>query len=202
MELAKDEKLAFEPGTSWRYSNTGMLVLGKVIEVVTKQDYFDYVREHLYKPAGMVNTDAYQLDQVNRNLAVGYDKQFHADGTKWFRNNIFMHVIRGGPAGGGYSTAEDLVTFAGALQSGKLVSPATFELLTTPKPDVHSSEYGYGFSVDPESRVVIMRRADEPGRDPTDLLAEINGQLEGMHSDGTLTRLSQRRFGGADLTAP
>src|SRR5881628_1549227 len=53
MQLAKGDSLAFEPGTRWSYSNTGMLVLGKVIEVVTKQDYFDYVREHLYKPAGM-----------------------------------------------------------------------------------------------------------------------------------------------------
>ena len=49
MQLAKGESLAFEPGTRWSYSNTGMLVLGKVIEVVTKQDYFDYVREHIYE---------------------------------------------------------------------------------------------------------------------------------------------------------
>jgi CubicO group peptidase (beta-lactamase class C family) len=154
MQLAKGDSLAFEPGTRWSYSNTGMLVLGKVIEVVTKQDYFDYVREHLYKPAGMINTDAYQLDQVNPNLAVGYQRAFRDDGTKTFRNNIFMHVIRGGPAGGGYSTAEDLVRFAEALKAGKLVSPATFELMTTPKPDANSPRYGYGFGVDPETNIV------------------------------------------------
>ncbi len=154
MQLAKDEKLAFEPGTRWSYSNTGMLVLGKVIEVVTKQDYFEYVREHLYKPTGMTNTDAYQLDEVNKNLAVGYQRDYAEDGTKRYRNNIFMHVIRGGPAGGGYSTAEDLVRFAEALRSGKLVSAATYELLTTPKPDVNSPNYGYGFGVDPETGIV------------------------------------------------
>lgn len=154
MQLAKGDSLAFEPGTRWSYSNTGMLVLGTVIEVVTKQDYFDYVREHLYKPAGMVNTDAYQLDQVNPNLAVGYQKEFREDGTPQFRNNIFMHVIRGGPAGGGYSTAEDLVRFAGALESGRLVAPKTFDLMTTAKPEVSSPRYGYGFEVDPEAGVV------------------------------------------------
>jgi len=154
MQLAKGDSLAFEPGTRWSYSNTGMLVLGKVIEVVTKQDYFDYVREHLSKPAGMVSTDAYELDRVNPNLAVGYQREFRDDGTKMFRNNIFMHVMRGGPAGGGYSTVEDLVRFAEALKAGKLVSPATFELMTSPKPEVNSPEYGYGFSVDPETRVV------------------------------------------------
>jgi len=154
MQLAKGDSLAFEPGARWSYSNTGMLVLGKVIEVVTKQDYFDYVREHLSKPAGMVNTDAYELDRVNPNLAVGYQREFREDGSKGLRNNIFMHVMRGGPAGGGYSTVEDLVRFAEALKAGKLVSPATFELMTTPKPEVHSPEYGYGFGVDPETRIV------------------------------------------------
>ena len=149
MQLAKGDSLAFEPGSRWSYSNTGMLVLGKVIEVVTKQDYFDYVREHLYRPAGMANSDAYELDHVNPNLAVGYEKAFLPDGSKQFQNNLFMHVIRGGPAGGGYSTVEDLLRFAEALKAGKLVSPATFELLTTPKPELNSPRYGYGFGVDP-----------------------------------------------------
>ena len=154
MQLAKGDSLAFEPGSRWSYSNTGMLVLGKVIEVVTKQDYFDYVREHLAKPAGMMNTDAYELDRVNRNLAVGYQREFAEDGTKQFRNNIFMHVMRGGPAGGGYSTAEDLLRFATALTSGKLVSKQAFELMTTPKPEVNSPRYGYGFGVDPQTNIV------------------------------------------------
>ena len=154
LTLAKDEKLAFEPGTRWSYSNTGMLVLGKVIEVVSKQDYFAYMREHLYKPAGMVNTDAYQLDEVNKNLAVGYQREYANDGTKRFRNNLFMHVIRGGPAGGGYSTAEDLVRFAESLKSGKLVPTAAYELLTTPKPDLNSPEYGYGFGVNVQTGIV------------------------------------------------
>lgn len=148
MQLAKGETLAFEPGTRWSYSNTGMLVLGKVIEVVSGRDYFDYVREHIAKPLGMTHTDAYELDRVNENLAVGYEKEYDDDGTKRYRNNIFLHVMRGGPAGGGYSTAPDLLRFAEALKAGKLVSPATFELMTTPKPDVSSPRYGYGFQLD------------------------------------------------------
>ena len=151
MQLAKGESLAFEPGTRWSYSNTGMLVLGRVIEVVTKQDYYDYVRERIAKPAGMTRTDAYELDGVNENLAVGYEKEYADDGTKRYRNNIFMHVMRGGPAGGGYSTAPDLLRFAEALKAGKLVRPATFELMTTPKPDVSSPRYGFGFQLDPQT---------------------------------------------------
>lgn len=153
MTLAKDEKLLFEPGSRWRYSNTGMLVLGAVIEKVTGQSYFDYVRENIYKVAGMTNTDCYELDRVNPNLAVGYEKEYTDDGIR-FRNNIFSHVMRGGPAGGGYSTVEDLLKFAVALRSNKLVGESYVKLLLSAKPELNSPRYGFGFSIDPENQVV------------------------------------------------
>ena len=153
MPLVKAESLQFEPGTRWSYSNTGMLVLGKVIEVASGQDYFHYVREHVYERAGMTNSDAYELDRVNPNLAVGYERRYTAAGVD-VRNNIFVHVIRGGPAGGGYSTVEDLTRFAVALQSGRLVRPASVRLLTSPKPEVASPEYGYGFGVEEGGKIV------------------------------------------------
>jgi len=144
-----EEKLLFEPGSKWQYSNTGMLVLGKIIEIASGQSYFDYVRDNIAKPAGMTNTDCYELDKVNRNLAVGYDKQY-TDAGVTFGNNIFMHVMRGGPQGGGYSTAEDLMKFADALRGGKLVSAETLKILNTAKTDLNSPEYGYGFFIDPK----------------------------------------------------
>ena len=102
----------------------------------------------------MMSTDTYELDLVNPNLAVGYEGEFTADGTKRYRKNIFMHVMRGDPAGGGYSAVEDLVRFAEAMTAGKLVSASTFELMTTPKPVVNSPDYGYGFGVSLEAGVV------------------------------------------------
>ena len=146
--VREDEKeISFEPGSKWEYSNTGMLVLGKVIEVVSGQSYFDYVRDNIYKPAGMMNSDAYELDRVNPNLAVGYDKRYTDTGIEW-GNNIFAHVLRGGPQGGGYSTVEDLLKFDQALRSGKLVSAETVKILTSAKPELNSPDYGYGFQVD------------------------------------------------------
>lgn len=143
--VREDEKdLKFEPGSKWQYSNTGMMVLGKVIEVVTGQSYYDYVRENIYRPAGMINTDCYELDKVNNNLAVGYDKDYTEAGIKW-RNNVFEHVMRGGPHGGGYSTVEDLLRFDQALRSGKLISAESLKLLTSAKPELNSPRYGYGF---------------------------------------------------------
>ncbi|HUF04384.1 MAG TPA: serine hydrolase domain-containing protein [Aridibacter sp.] len=148
--LAKeDESLRFEPGTERRYSNTGMLVLGKIIEVASGESYFDFVRKYVLKPAGMENTGCFELDKVNKNLAVGYEKEFTADGVT-FSNNIFTHVMRGGPQGGCYSTAEDLLKFSTALQAGKIVGKDLVEQFTTPKPELNSPRYGFGFHTLPD----------------------------------------------------
>ncbi len=149
---AADERLLFEPGTRHRYSNTGMLVAGKVIEVASGQDYYEYVRDNIYTPAGMSNTDCYELDKVNPNLAVGYEKHYGEDGIS-FRNNLFEHVMRGGPQGGGYSTVEDLLKFDVALRSNKLVGAESVKLLLSAKPELKSPRYGYGFAIDDEEKI-------------------------------------------------
>ena len=144
LALVKEEKLAFEPGTEFRYSNTGFMVLGKIIELVTHQSYLDYIDEHVYRRAGMLNSGSFDLTAVNQNLAVGYEKEFTESGFS-FSNNIFRHVVKGGPAGGGYSTVGDLLKFSLALQAGKLI-PLTMLEKTMTAPRVNE-RYGYGFDV-------------------------------------------------------
>jgi CubicO group peptidase (beta-lactamase class C family) len=136
---------SFEPGGDWAYSNAGYLVLGAIIESVTGQRYFDYVRENISKPAGMVNTDCYDVDRPIENLALGYVKEPATDGQPEWRSNIFMHVAKGGPAGGGYSTVEDLLQFDRAMRSGTLVKAETRDRMWSPKPG--SPDYGYGFGL-------------------------------------------------------
>lgn len=145
--LTRAESLQFQPGTEWRYSNTGMLLAGAVIEKASGMDYFEYIRQNITGPAGMTSTECYELDKVNPNLAVGYVRNTRPDGTVEYANNIFAHVIRGGPAGGGYSTAPDLLRFDKAMRSGKLVSEASRKQLWAPHPEVESKNYGYGFFV-------------------------------------------------------
>jgi CubicO group peptidase (beta-lactamase class C family) len=153
--LVAEETLAFEPGTDWRYSNTGMLIVGVVIEGASGRNYFDFVREEIYAPAGMVNTDCYDMDRPVPNLAIGYTKERGPNGVRW-TNNLYKHVIRGGPAGGGFSTVEDLYRFARALTGGKLVSAEMVQTLTTPKPESGSPDYGFGFGIggEPGNRIV------------------------------------------------
>jgi CubicO group peptidase (beta-lactamase class C family) len=151
--LVAEETLAFEPGTRWAYSNTGMLLAGAVLQKAAGRDYFDLVREELYGPAGMKDTDCYDIDLVVPHLAIGYSRERTPKGPVW-RSNTFEHVIRGGPAGGGYSTVGDLLAFAEALRGGRLVKAETRERLWSEKPS--SPRYGYGFGLEegPAGRIV------------------------------------------------
>ncbi len=144
--LVENEIPRFEPGTDNRYSNTGMLMLGVVIEAVSGLDYFSYVQKHIYKPAGMVNSDSYEMDQPVPNLAIGYERDHSAE-TGW-RNNLYIHVLKGGPAGGGFSTVEDLHRFALALMQYRLLNKNFSELSYSPKPELYAFGYGYGFDID------------------------------------------------------
>lgn len=137
--LVRTEKLAFAPGSRFGYSNTGMLMLGVVIEVVSGQDYYTYVQRHIHEPAGMTATGSAPMDEPVENLAMGYWRA-----PKGWRKNSFRQLFRGGPAGGGYSTVGDLYRFARALQTGKLVSPTTLNTLWTDHPP---NGYGAGFEI-------------------------------------------------------
>ena len=145
LPLFVDQPLLFEPGSEFSYSNAGYMVLGLIVERVSGQSYFDYVMESVYRPAGMINTDAYELDYVVPNLAVGYTRAGAREGG--LKNNLFTHVVKGGPAGGGYSTVEDLLAFSNALLDNRLLSPEHTELVFDGKVTrVDNIKYAYGFS--------------------------------------------------------
>jgi len=74
MAFVKDQPMAFEPGEKHEYSNAGFIVLGAVIEAVSKMDYFDYVAEYITKPLGMAGTGFYKKTDDVSNLARGYTK--------------------------------------------------------------------------------------------------------------------------------
>lgn len=149
--LFMDEPLRFEPGTRYEYCNSNFTLLGAIIEAVTGQNYFDYVREHIYTPAGMTGTAEYRRDEDVPNLAIGYYTRADELGKPGLGephpNTAFL-PMRGSPAGGGYSTVRDLYRFAQALRSGTLVSAAMAETLTEGKVNMGFSphtRYAYGF---------------------------------------------------------
>jgi CubicO group peptidase (beta-lactamase class C family) len=120
------------------YSNDGYIVLGAVIERVTGRSYRSYVRENVFRPAGMTSTDvlAYRPEQVPGMAA----------GRPWA-----APVQVGNPSGGAYSTVGDLFRFARALTGHRLLGAAmTATLLAgkvdAPRPGGPTDRYGYGFT--------------------------------------------------------
>jgi D-alanyl-D-alanine carboxypeptidase len=143
-----NDPLRFEPGKSWSYSNAGFIVLGAIVENASGQNYFDYVRDHIFVPAGMKDTASYAVKDIVPNLGTGYTRFDNGDplGIEPRVNNVMTLPMKGSPAGGGYSTAPDLLRFAQALRANKLVNAELTEKVTSGKVDTPmGSKYGYGF---------------------------------------------------------
>jgi D-alanyl-D-alanine carboxypeptidase len=136
----------FAPGSQWEYSNYGFILLGVVVANVSGEGYYDYVREHVYQPAGMTATGSDPEDRHVPNTSIGYTE----DKNEW-RPNVDSLPYRGTSAGGGYTTVEDLLRFANALQSNTLLDAAHTQLLTEGKVDIpggvpdDEARYAYGF---------------------------------------------------------
>jgi len=132
----------FEPGSRFEYSNYGFVLLGAIISRVSGQSYYDYMREHVYVPANMTSTGSDPESQDVLDRSIGYT---HMDAGSQLKPNTDTLPYRGSPAGGGYSTVEDLARFATAVEQNKLLNAHYTELLTTGKSGTPDNGYAYGF---------------------------------------------------------
>ncbi len=126
------------PGERHEYSNYGYILLGRVIEKVSGDTYAGYVRKRIFSPASMTSTDNLPEESRVADLAVPYSgNRSAADTLPW----------SGTSAGGGYSTVRDLLRFASALRSGKLLDPERLTLLWTGQVDTPrlGMRYALGF---------------------------------------------------------
>jgi CubicO group peptidase (beta-lactamase class C family) len=146
LAIASGEPPAFEPGKGWRYSNTGFQLLGRIIEIVSGKDYFDYMDQTMFKPLKLQDTGFPNYDRAGPEIALPYELRL-GEGDKLEQAVPENRVRRGGPAGDGATTAADLLRFANALRTGSVVTPATLHLLATPKPELSSPHYGYGIGL-------------------------------------------------------
>lgn len=119
LSLFAREPLRFEPGTARFYSNGGYIVLGKLIERLSGRTYYDYVLEHVARPAGMSDTRHYHTDEPVPNRAVGYTRM-----RGELSSSAASLAGRGSPAGGGFSTVDDFLKLDAALRSGALLPGA------------------------------------------------------------------------------
>lgn len=126
------------PGQAHEYSNYGYVLLGAIIERASGLAYEDYMARHVFAPAGMHDTGALPEDVDVPGRARAYTRK---DGA-WVDAADTL-PYRGTAAGGGYSTAADLLKFARALRAGILLSPASLAEATRRQ----TPWYGYGFMV-------------------------------------------------------
>ena len=168
-----DAPLAFAPGTRFEYSNGGYAVLGAIVEKLSGQRYEDYLRDHVWKVAGMRHTDHAGVSR-GPDRAIGYARFSETDplGVEPRRPNadVSEPALHGSAMlaafGGGSYTAEDLFRFTRALRTGKLLRPATAALVThgvMPLGDGGPVKYAYGFyDADRDGHRVVSHPGSNP----------------------------------------
>jgi CubicO group peptidase (beta-lactamase class C family) len=149
IDVAERKPPTFEPGTKWAYNNLGFELLGRVVEIAAGEDYYEYMMKHVFAPAGMTSTSFPLLPRNGvATVPMAYPYEIEFDGERLlFVNKLGADFRRGGPSGSGIGTALDLIALANALPSGRVVKPETFQLHSSAKPELASSNYGYGFAV-------------------------------------------------------
>ena len=143
---------AFEPGTKFAYSNMGFVLLGRVIETVTGQDYYDYVQRNVFAPVGATSASFPLLPKSGVAvvpMAYPYEPKWDNEGRLYAESQLGKQVRRGSSAGGGVVSALDLIKLSNAMRAGRIVKPETFQLHSSAKPELGSNSYGYGFIAGP-----------------------------------------------------
>lgn len=127
---------AFLPGSKQEYGNFGFVILGKILEVLSGESYEEYLKRHIFGPAGMVRTGFVDCSANEPDIAKGY---VLINGVT--HRNCATLPARGFPAGGTVSTAHDMFLFVRALQRGVLVQQDVFNDATR----THVDYMGLGF---------------------------------------------------------
>jgi serine beta-lactamase-like protein LACTB len=143
LDFFKNDALLSEPGKTFHYSTQGYTLVGCVIEGASNSKYVDFMRQNVFTPAGMDQTQA-----DNRFSIIPYRTRFyHKTESGTVENADFLDSSYKIPGGGWLSSAEDMAHFEAAILNDKLIKRATRDLMWTPlKPsDGSKDEYGLGW---------------------------------------------------------
>lgn len=145
IEMFKDRPLEFEPGTRFKYSNSGYYLLGAVVEGASGKPYARYVQEELFGPLGLSGTRYESNTEIIPGRAQGYTLK---DGR--LANDRAIGADVPGAAGSLLSTAIDLVRWEAALSGGTAVKPESYAQMTTSAvlADGSATRYGFGLRID------------------------------------------------------
>jgi serine beta-lactamase-like protein LACTB, mitochondrial len=149
LRIFKDDPLLFAPGTKYSYSTYAYNLLAGVVETASGLSFEQYLKNHVWGPAGMSATYFDHVDALIPKRA----EQYVRAGSSW-RNAPYADLSNKWAGGGILSTAEDLARFHVALDEGKLLKPATLKEMYTPYrlADGAESTYGLGWNISKDDR--------------------------------------------------
>ena len=145
-------KLDFEPNTQWSYSNTGYIILARVVEKLSGQLFGTFLEQRILKPVDLRNT-AYEPSPGDARLGRGYTS-FALSPAEAVAPEAHGWA---GAAGAVYSTPSDLVKWDLALMQGKILKPESFKIMTTPRQLKNGklTDYGCGLSISTRARRTV-----------------------------------------------
>ena len=165
VQLIADNALRFEPDTEFRFSNYGFIVVSAAIEAAAGEPFLAFMRKHIFEPLGMHDTMADFTSEPIKDKATSYFPRFAADPR--YGPDLMREVDYSCYAGSAIfaSTPSDLVRFGMAITSGKLLRPATVELLQSPQRLRSGEETEYGLGWDVEAVEILGKQTRWVGHD-------------------------------------
>ena len=160
-----DRALLFEPGTAYRYSRFGWIVVSAAVEAAAHEPFLRFMREQVFEPLGMHDTRADAATGAASGQASAYFPRFAAnprygpdpmrelDYSCYAGSSVFV------------STPADLVRYAIAIDRGTLLKPATVQLLQTSQRLRSGQETGYGLGWDLETATLAGKPTRVVGHD-------------------------------------
>jgi CubicO group peptidase (beta-lactamase class C family) len=141
LPLFIDKPMMYPRGERFQYNNTGFVVLGMIIEAVTGQLFDDYLKENIFRPAGMLDTGYYELDRLPAKCANAY---IYDEERGDYYTNIYSVDVKGTGAGGAFTTVYDIEKFWKYLMTGKFISLDMVNEMTNIQAGDEEDNYGYG----------------------------------------------------------
>ena len=189
LQFFADDPLLFEPGTRYRYSSYGWILVSAAVEAAADEAFPAFMQDHIFEPLGMSDTRLDSTTEPIPDRVTAYFPRFAADpsyGPDPMRE-LDLSCYSGSSAF--LSTPSDLVRFGMAIQAGKLLQPATVQLLQTPQRLSAGEETGYGLGWDLETVTLAGQQTRVVGHDG-DLLGGTVASLMTLREPGIVVAVT------------
>ncbi len=171
-----ERSLLFEPGTRFRYSSYGWILVSAAVEAAADEPFLTFMREQVFEPLGMDDTRADSATEPIPDRVTPYFPRFAADPRYGLHRMRDLDYSCYAGASVFLSTPSDLVRFGMAMSGGKLLQPATLQALQASQRLPSGEETGYGLGWDLETVTLAgeqTRVADHDGESLGGLVASL-----------------------------